>query len=92
MATIAVGKMVPGQRYLVDGKTLTFVGTRSVVASKLDATPVKFGYAAFGDRWVFHTLNGEEILYRKGYNTSRKPGLVPANGEVVADRIATIAG
>lgn len=89
MATIAVGKMVPGEPYTVDGQALTFVGIRN---GSYDYTaPVKFGMALLGDRWVFQTSKGEQVLYKKGWNLKGKPGLVPADVDGLVRNLAKIA-
>lgn len=90
MPAISVGKLIPGQEYLVNGQRLRFLGTRGSSSTKLDANPVRFGYAAFGDRWVFCNDAGEELAYKKGYNANGKPGLVPGDGEVSVDNVARI--
>jgi hypothetical protein len=90
MPSISVSKMIPGQNYRVDGQALTFVGTRGSSSTKMDANPIKFGYAAYGDRWVFHNDAGIELGYKKGYDASGKPGLVPENGEILVDAVARI--
>lgn len=90
MKAIAISKLEPGQRYLIDEQPLIFAGTRMTGAVKLDAMPVKFGYALFGDRWVFADGKGNEIEFKKGYNSAQKPGLVPAQGELVVEKTAKI--
>lgn len=90
MPAISVGKLVPGQRYSVDGQVLTFQGTRFNLSNKMDTNPVKFGYATYGDRWVFLNEDGEEVVYKKGYSANGNPGLVPANGEVSVEKVARI--
>ena len=90
MKAISITKLVPGERYLVNSEPLTFVGTRFSLSAKMDVKPVKFGYATYGDRWVFKNNTGAEVVFKKGYNASGIPGLVPADGEVSVDKVAKI--
>jgi hypothetical protein len=90
MPAIAPGKLVVNQQYSVDGEPLTFLGTRMTGKEKLDANPIKFGYAMFGDRWVFVNAQGQEVEYKKGFDVNQKPGLVPAGGGVAVVKTAKI--
>jgi hypothetical protein len=90
MKTVAISKLVPGQQYSVDGTLLTFLGTRMTGKEKLDANPVKFSSALFGDRWVFANIQGQEIEYKKGFDVNQKPGLVPITGGIAVVKTAKI--
>lgn len=90
MKTVAISKLVPGQQYTVDGKVLTFMGTRFHCCRLVDKKPVAFSYAAFGDRWLFVDSNLTEVEFKKGYNLAKKPGLVPAKGELVVEKTLKI--
>ena len=94
MKAVAIGKLTPGQQYFVDGVPATFLGTRfsSVVgkSTKMDTFIAKFGRAMFGDRWIFVDSKGAEMEFKKGYNAAKKPGLVPADGELMVEKTAKI--
>lgn len=90
MKKVSVNNLVPGQSYHIDGVLLKFVGTRN--GSYEYPSPVKLGMARFGDRWVFHNSQGEEILYKKGYDLNQPPkqGLVPDTGDKQSQHLASI--
>lgn len=94
MKAVPVSQLKVGQVYFVNGEPATFLGTRfsSVVgkSTKMDTRVAKFGWAMFGDRWVFVDSKGNEMEFKKGYNPANKPGLVPVAGELVVVKTAKI--
>lgn len=92
MKRTAVGRLVPGTVYAVDGQPLTFKGTRFTGYTVMDSSPTAFNYAMFGDRWVFVDSTGQELEFKKGYSSTNKAGLIPASEPSTYTQTATILG
>lgn len=90
MKKVSPSKLVVGQQYSVNGEMLTFVGTRFSLGKNMDPTPVSFGRALFGDRWIFVNSKGKEVVLKKGFSRDNKPGLVPVDAFTEVEQLVKI--
>ena len=86
MNKIAISNLVAGNQYRIlqngNAVSVTFKGVRMVGSDVF--RDAKFATARNGDRWVF-SQDGNEIEFRKGWDTKGNAGLVtgPFENELV---------